>query len=96
MLPAIPILSLHYFGRRDLGKVLGAMKIVYDVSAAGAPLFTAWLYDRYGSYDVSQLWLTAFAWVAVVIAVALLPRRGFAAAVAPRPVTMAASAHPVD
>ena len=43
MLPAIPILSLHYFGRRDLGKVLGAMKIVYDVSAAGAPLFTAWL-----------------------------------------------------
>jgi MFS family permease len=96
MLPAIPILSLHYFGRRDLGKVLGAMKIVYDVSAAGAPLFTAWLYDRYGSYDVSQLWLTAFAWVAVVIAVALLPRRGFAAAVAPRPVAMAASAQPVD
>lgn len=79
MLPAIPILSLHYFGRRDLGKVLGAMKIVYDVSAAGAPLFTAWLYDVYGSYDVSQLWLTGFAWVAVVIAAAWLPRKGFEA-----------------
>jgi MFS family permease len=78
MLPAIPIMSLHYFGRRELGKVLGAMKIVYDLSAAGAPLFTAALYDRYGGYDVPQLWLSAFAWVAVVLTVALLPRRGFA------------------
>jgi len=78
MLPAIPIMSLHYFGRRDLGKVLGALKIVYDVSAAGAPLFTAALYDRYGGYEVPQLWLTAFAWVAVALTVGLLPRRGFA------------------
>jgi MFS family permease len=79
MLPAIPIMSLHYFGRRDLGKVLGAMKIVYDVSAAGAPIFTAALYDRYGGYDVPQIWLSAFAWVAVALALALVPRRAIAA-----------------
>lgn len=80
MLPAIPIMSLHYFGRRDLGKVLGALKIVYDVSAAGAPIFTAALYDRYGGYEVPQLWLSGFAWIAVAVTIAFLPRRGFATA----------------
>jgi hypothetical protein len=51
---------VHYFGRTHLGKILGAYKISYDVAAAGAPLFTAYLYDLYGGYTVPQLWLTDF------------------------------------
>ncbi len=76
LLPAIPILSVHYFGRRDLGKILGAYKIIYDVAAASAPLLTAVLYDRTGGYAVPQALLTGFAWVAIAIAVLWLPRGG--------------------
>ena len=75
LLPSIPILSVHYFGRRHLGTILGAYKVSYDLAAAGAPLFTAALYDHYGSYTVSQIWLTAFAWVAVGLVAFGLPRQ---------------------
>jgi MFS family permease len=67
LLPSIPILAVHYFGRRHLGAILGAYKVSYDLAAAGAPLFTAALYDHYGSYTVAMLALTAFAWIAVVL-----------------------------
>jgi MFS family permease len=90
LLPAIPILTLHYFGRTHLGTVLGAYKIAYDVAAAGAPAFTAALYDQYGSYTVPQIWLTAFAWTALLVAVVGLPRRLRRASLIP---ASAATAH---
>jgi MFS family permease len=73
LLPSVPILAVHYFGRAHLGTVLGAYKIAYDLAASGAPLFTAMLYDRYGGYTVPQLWLTAFAWTALILVVVGLP-----------------------
>jgi len=73
LLPAIPILTVEYFGRAHLGKVLGAYKIVYDLAAAGAPVFTAKLYDLYGGYDVPQRWLSAFAWVGLTLALVAMP-----------------------
>ena len=75
LLPSIPILTVHYFGRRHLGTILGMYKVVYDLAAAGAPLFTAALYDHYGTYAVSDRWLTGFAWAALLVALAFLPRR---------------------
>jgi MFS family permease len=75
LLPSIPILVVHYFGRAHLGTLLGAYKVVYDVAAATAPLFTAALYDRTGSYTVPQLWLSGSAWVAVVLVVVGLPHQ---------------------
>lgn len=74
LLPAIPILAVHYFGRAHLGKVLGAYKIVYDLAAAGAPVFTAKLYDVYGGYDVPQRWLSGFACAGLLLAFAM-PRK---------------------
>jgi MFS family permease len=68
LLPSIPILSVHYFGRAHLGKILGVYKIPYDVAASVAPLFTAWLYDVYGTYAVPERWNTAFAWVGLAVA----------------------------
>jgi len=65
---SIPILSVHYFGRAHLGKILGVYKIPYDVAASVAPLFTAWLYDVYGTYAVPERWNTAFAWVGLAVA----------------------------
>ena len=75
LLPSIPILVVHYFGRAHLGTLLGAYKVVYDLAAASAPLFTAALYDRTGSYTVPQMWLTGCAWVAVVLVVVGLPHQ---------------------
>ena len=74
LLPSIPILSVHYFGRAHLGKILGVYKIPYDIAAAGAPLFTAWLYDLYGSYSVPERWNAAFAWTGLAFALFALPR----------------------
>jgi MFS family permease len=75
LLPSVPILAVHYFGRTHLGTILGAYKIAYDLAAAGAPAFTAALYDHYGSYTVAQIWLTAFAWVALLLVVLGMPHR---------------------
>jgi MFS family permease len=75
LLPSIPILAVHYYGRTHLGLILGAYKIVYDLAAAGAPVFTAWLYDLYGGYDVPQRWLSSFAWLGLLLVVAALPRQ---------------------
>ena len=65
LLPSMPILSVHYFGRTHLGTILGVYKISYDVAAASAPLFTAYLYDLYGTYAVPDMWNTLFAWIGV-------------------------------
>ena len=65
LLPSMPILSVHYFGRTHLGMILGVYKIAYDVAAASAPLFTAYLYDLYGTYAVPDMWNTLFAWIGV-------------------------------
>ncbi|MEO8603572.1 MAG: MFS transporter [bacterium] len=75
LLPSIPILVVHYFGRAHLGTLLGAYKVVYDLAAATAPLFTAALYDRTGSYTVPQIWLTAFAWCAVGLVLFGMPHQ---------------------
>lgn len=75
LLPSIPILSVHYFGRRHLGAILGAYKVSYDLAAAGAPLFTAMLYDHYGSYAVAMVALTAMAWIAVGLVAFGLPHQ---------------------
>jgi MFS family permease len=77
LLPAIPILSIHLFGRAHLGTILGVYKIPYDVAAAVAPLFTAWLYDLYGGYAVPECWNAAFALVALAVAGAALARDSF-------------------
>jgi sugar phosphate permease len=73
LLPSMPIMSVHYFGRAHLGKILGVYKIAYDVAAASAPLFTAYLYDLYGTYRVPDVWNSAFAWVGVILIAAGLP-----------------------
>jgi len=73
LLPAVPILTTHYFGRTHLGKILGTYKLSYDLAAAGAPQFTAYLWDIYHTYWVPDLWLTIFAWIGVGF-VAMLPR----------------------
>ncbi len=75
LLPTMPILSIHYFGRRHLGKILGVYKVGYDIAAASAPLFTAYLYDLYHTYRVADLWNTGFAWFGVVLVLFFLPRR---------------------
>ncbi|MBX3027211.1 MFS transporter [bacterium] len=75
LLPSIPILSVHYFGRRHLGAILGAYKVSYDLAAAGAPLFTAMLYDHYGSYAVAMVALTAMAWLAAALVAVALPHQ---------------------
>ncbi len=60
LMPLVPLTVVAWFGRRAMGAVLGCMKLFYDGAAALAPLATAWLYDRQGSYA------TAFAINAVL------------------------------
>ena len=74
LLPSIPILSVHYFGRAHLGTILGVYKIPYDVAAAGSPLLTAWLFDVYGTYAVPEAWNSAFALAGLLIAAVGLAR----------------------
>ena len=67
LLPSMAIMSVHYFGRTHLGKILGVYKVAYDVAAATAPLFTAYLYDLYGTYTVPDVWNSLFAWIGVLL-----------------------------
>jgi MFS family permease len=75
LLPTIPIMTVHLFGRAHLGKILGVYKWPYDVAAAAAPLLTAWLYDLSGGYDVPERVNAALAWVGLAIAALFLARR---------------------
>ena len=75
LLPSIPILTVHYFGRRHLGTILGAYKVSYDLAAAGAPLLTAALYDHYGSYTVPMVVLTVLAWTGVGLVLFGMPHQ---------------------
>jgi MFS family permease len=85
LMPSLPILSVHYFGRRHLGTILGVYKIPYDLAAASAPLFTAWLYDLYGGYAVPERWNSAFAWVGLAIAAVGLARHSLVRSTATAP-----------
>jgi MFS family permease len=76
LLPTVPIMAVHYFGRARLGAILGVYKVPYDVAAAGAPLFTAWLLDLYGTYAVPERWNSAFASAGWLIAAWGLGREG--------------------
>jgi MFS family permease len=89
LLPSMPILSVHYFGRTHLGTILGVYKISYDVAAASAPLFTAYLYDLYGTYAVPDMWNTLFAWIGVSLIFFGLKR-----SLAPRPALRAVQPAP--
>jgi sugar phosphate permease len=80
LLPTMPIMTVHYFGRENMGRILGIYKVAYDIAAASAPMFTAALYDHYGSYRVADLCNTGFAWMGVaLVGFGLRRRRNHAA-----------------
>lgn len=81
LLPSMPILAVHYYGRAHLGKILGSLKVVYDLAAASAPLVTAQLYDAYQTYRVPDAWNALLAWIGVTLIAIALPRH------APQPPT---------
>jgi len=74
LLPSMPILAVHYYGRTHLGKILGSLKVVYDLAAASAPLVTAQLYDVYQTYRVPDAWNSLLAWIGVILIAVALPR----------------------
>lgn len=74
LLPSIPVMTLYLFGRAHLGSILGAYKIPYDAAAAGAPLLTAALYDRFGGYAVPERVNSAFAGLGLMVATLWLLR----------------------
>ena len=74
LLPAIPVMAVHLFGRSHLGSILGAYKIPYDAAAAGAPLLTAALYDRFGGYAVPERLNSSFAALGLIVAFLWLTR----------------------
>jgi len=84
LLPAIPVMTVHLFGRAHLGAILGAYKIPYDAAAAGAPLLTAALYDRFGGYAVPERLNAVFAALGFLVACAWLTRLPAASTATPR------------
>ena len=76
----IPLMAAELFGLRILGRVMGIVLTADGVSEAVVPMAVATLRDRTGSYTPGFLLLVGLAATGAV-AVALLPRRGDAAAV---------------
>ncbi len=74
LLPSMPILAVHYFGRTHLGKILGTYKVAYDIAAASAPVFTAYLYDIYQTYSVPDACNSILAWIGIALITFGLPR----------------------
>lgn len=74
LLPSMPILAVHYFGRTHLGKILGTYKVAYDIAAASAPVFTAYLYDVYQTYRVPDACNSILAWIGIALIAFGLPR----------------------
>lgn len=53
LMPLIPLTVVSYFGRQLMGTVTGCFKAFYDLAAALAPIVTAQLTDRSGSYETA-------------------------------------------
>jgi MFS family permease len=53
LMPLVPLTVVAYFGRERMGAILGCFKLFYDGASATAPLLTAYLYDRLGSYTLA-------------------------------------------
>jgi MFS family permease len=75
----IPLMAAELFGLRILGRVMGVVLTADGVSEAVVPMAVATLRDRTGSYTPGFLLLVGLAATGAA-AVALLPRRGDAAA----------------
>jgi MFS family permease len=64
--PMSAALVREYFGRANLGTVLGlATGVAYVGSLIGSPL-TGWIYDTYGSYQVAWFIMAGLAFVGMV------------------------------
>jgi MFS family permease len=80
--PMSAALIREYFGRANLGTVLGlATGVAYVGSLIGPPL-TGWIYDTYGSYQVAWFIMAGLAFVGMVGFITVPPvRRTMMAAV---------------
>jgi len=72
LMPLVPLTVVAYFGRARMGAILGCFKLFYDGASATAPLLTAYLYDRLGSYTVPFELNAVLPCVALVIVVLLV------------------------
>jgi len=50
-----PVAWANYFGRGFIGTIRGIVAPFQVLSGAFAPLFAAWIYDTYGSYQIALL-----------------------------------------
>ena len=67
LMPLVPLLVVAYFGRRAMGAILGCFKLSYDTAAGLAPLCTAYLFDRSGSYEGAFVLNAALPCLALVL-----------------------------
>ncbi|MFC2041551.1 MFS transporter [Chloroflexota bacterium] len=63
----------EYFGRKAFGSVQGLMQGVHVVGAIFSPVFTGWIYDMQGSYQLAWLVLAIVVFLSIPFALALKP-----------------------
>lgn len=71
-----PVAWANYFGRGFIGTIRGIVTPFQVLSGAFAPLFAAWIYDTYGSYQIALFtFVGTYALACVFMFLAKQPRR---------------------
>ena len=68
------IMVSQYFGRNRFASIMGFMSIFHNTAMVISPIFSGWVRDRTGSYDIVMLtFIPLFAIGAIVFAIARRP-----------------------
>jgi MFS family permease len=78
----IVYLTTRHFGLKNFGALYGGLLTALSIGTAAGPLVAAAIYDAKGSYELF-LWLTTLSMGMSALALASLPRPGFASGSAP-------------
>jgi MFS family permease len=78
----IVYLTTRHFGLKNFGALYGGLLTALSIGTAAGPLAAAAIYDARGSYE-AFLWLTTLSMGLSALALATLPRPGFASGSAP-------------
>jgi cyanate permease len=73
MVPLFPAIIGNYFGPSVFAPIVGFLSPVMILLGAPVPLVAGIIYDKFQSYDIAFVYVTALTFVAMLLALALIP-----------------------
>jgi MFS family permease len=74
-IPVMPAILREYFGRSQLGTLIGFVMGIAMVGGIISPPITGWIFDTFGSYQIAWFMCAGFAIIGAVSMISIPPVR---------------------